>query len=144
MPGSFVENLATVNSLPKRSRSQSGRLLSEFLVGLAILFLALSADMAVLNKATESTTEAVLSDKALEIARLGMEEAIEDPSLLASGPVHKTFGTGRNKRYEATFIRSVWKTSLSPHQAGISRVIVKVEWDDGTHDLRLERYVRAN
>ena len=129
--------------MPSRKRN-GGRLLNEFLVGLAMLFLALGANLAVLHTATNSTEKSVLTDRALEIAQSGMEELIASPQEAVGERLTATFGAGKGGDFDATFSRSAWITVLKDRSPHLARATVMVEWNEGDHSIRLERYVRTN
>jgi len=124
------------------TQNTKGRLLSEFLVALALLFLTLGANLAILHSATKSSHAAALSARALELARDGMEQLIADPKRVISGPQSLGVGVGKGAHVQAGFSRKAWLTPLG--KGGLGRATVTVEWDGGVHSVRLERYVRTD
>lgn len=116
----------------------SGRLLSEFLVSLGLLFLLLVANIAILDSSVQSSFGASTENIALNLARNCMEETVAQPG---SQPGRKTF------EIEGTsFHRQVRLVPLDGERAGLTAVWVEVEWKLGSRSrrVRLERYVRRD
>lgn len=128
----------------RRQQAIVGRLLNEFLVGLGLLFFALVGNLAILNSATDSSAHAALSARALELARGGMEELINNPKAAAAGPLEHRFGSEGQGAFQSTFYRKSWLVPLTGEMQGLNRVTVVVEWEDGSRAVRLERYVRES
>lgn len=143
--------------LPKKRRSvnmsharrkgrqpEAARLLNEFLVSLAMLFLALGANFAILHSATKSSEQAALSDRGLELAQSGMEQLIADPKSAVGKRRETTFGAGKGQDFEASYVRKSWVTVMESGKTKLARATVVVEWNDGRDLVRLERYVRTD
>jgi hypothetical protein len=139
-----TENIEHVRRRLAIENSRRGRLLSEFLVGLALLFLVLGANLAILHRATKSSEEAALSARALELARDGMEEVIAKPGLAASKPLVSTFGAGKDEDFQEAFSRRISLKPFDSKNRQLMRATVTVEWDQGGRSIRLERYVRVD
>ena len=120
-----------------RSRRQAGRLLGEFLVGLGLLFLALTADVAILHSASVASTRAASENEALDLARNSMESLIAAPQSLRKEQTLEVNGT--------SFHRRVWLVPLQGDKNGLMQAVVELEWQraDKVQQVRLERYVRA-
>ena len=123
-------------------RPNSGRLISELLVSLGLLFLAMTACFAVLGSATRSSEGAAETERALSLARSGMERIIANPESVHEKHQTQGFGAGRAPGFEATYQRDIWMTPLSGELSGLHRIVVEVQWDEGGRRVRLERYVR--
>ena len=119
-----------------------GRLLNEFLVSLGLLFLSMTASFAILNSATRSSEEAAVRERALSLARSGMEKIIGDYAMSGSNHLRQGFGAGVGSRFRTRYQRDIWKTALKGESTGLYRVVVQVEWGDNQQRVRLERYVR--
>ena len=119
----------------------SGRLLSEFLVALGLLFLALTANLAILHSASKSSGDAARVNRALELARDGLESLIAQPGSLAA---ERRFGGDTKHDGQTSYLRKSRLIALSGELSGLARAIVEVEWNNGgrTQRVRLERYVR--
>ena len=119
------------------NRQKSGRLLGEFLVGLGLLFLALTADVAILHSASVASTRSATENEALELARNTMESVIAKPESVRKEQTFEVDGT--------SFHRRVWLVPLQGDKQGLVQAVVELEWEraDKIQQVRLERYVRA-
>ena len=120
----------------------SGHLLSELLVSLGLLFFTLTAGLAILDSATRSSKEAAVRERALSLARSGIEKVIASPESERERHIRSRFGAGRNPSFETIYERDIWIRPLEGELFGLYRVVVDVEWGDGSQRVRLERYVR--
>jgi len=103
----------------------------------------MAADMAVLSSSTDSASEAVLSGRALELARDGMEIIIADPGLAKNQALERSFGAGLGENFRGVFSRRIWLTPMDSLPPGLQRATVTVEWNEGADIIRLERYVKV-
>ena len=127
------------------NRIRTGRLLSEFLVGLGLLFLTLGGNLAILHAATRAAEDAHHTRRAVELAEEAMEQVILNPQKYLKETRVNHFGSGVNDRFHSTtFERSILLTRLKGTEAGLARAQVWIEWEDGHKNFRLERYVRAD
>lgn len=126
---------------PPRRRVVAGRLLNELLVGIALLFLALTVNFAVLNTGSRAAIEARAADRAAEIARDGMESLVANPAISLG---ERRFGEGKNSNLSGTFVRRIRLVALES-EPRLVKGVVEVEWQLGetTRKLRVERYVRS-
>lgn len=119
-------------------KDRSGRLVSEFLVGLSLLSLALLANFGFLQAAVRSSGMVVASQRALELAEDGLEQLIAQPE---SAHIDQSFGSGVNVGVERVYERKGTVTLLEDE--GLYRVLVEVAWieSDQPQTVHLERYV---
>jgi hypothetical protein len=122
----------------RKARKTSGRLLSEFLVSLGLLFLILTANLTILNSASQSSSQAGATREALELAQEGMEEVIASPP--KPGLSETSFGSKSRSVEGFTFTRKIKVTALTGEQQGLLEALVTVDWGRG-RTVRLERYV---
>jgi hypothetical protein len=117
-----------------------GRLLNELLVSLGLFFLILTADLTILNSASNSSSQAGATRQALDLAREGLEAAIASPK--AGAPYYKEQSfSSRGRSVEGfSYNRTVKVTPLGGELKGLSQASVTVEWGRG-RQVRLERYV---
>lgn len=122
----------------RHSRNRAGRMLNEFLVSLGLLFILLIPDLALLDSAVTSSFRASSEDIALDIARDSMEVSIAE---LGSLPTKRNYEIAG-----MTYNQSVRLVPLRGERAGLTLVVIAVEWNQGDriHSIRLERYVRGN
>ena len=120
-----------------RNHQRAGRLLGEFLVGLGLLFLALTADVAILHSASVASTRAASENEALDLARNSMESLIAAPQSLRKEQTLEVNGI--------SFHRRVWLVPPQGDKRGLTQAVVELEWQraDKVQQVRLERYVRA-
>jgi hypothetical protein len=121
-----------------RRRESSGRLLSEFLISLGLLFLILTANLVILNSASQSSSQAGATREALELAREGLEEVIA--SSPKPGYNERTFSSKSGSVEGFTFTRKIKVTALSGEHKGLMQALVTVDWGRN-RTVRLERYV---
>lgn len=117
-----------------------GRLLNEFLVSLALLFLIMPADLKILSSASKSAHLAGATVKAAEIAQQGIEEAIAQASVGKAQTRTKEFSDTLGTGGEVVFSRT---TTFEPLSQGskILRARVTVRWSESEREVHLERYV---
>lgn len=121
------------------SNLQRGHLLSEFLVALGLLFLALVPNLAILNSATKSGQNAALSARGVYLLREGMELAIKDPKKFQNRVTAESFGVGMNRAYEDNFVRRI---TVAPDKGtGLLLATVTVKLGKDGVESVLERYV---
>ena len=126
------------------THKQKGRLLNEFLVSLGLLFLAMIGDFAVIHSSVRIAERTSVSARALSLARSGVESVISNPGKYQKGVVSESFGAGKGATFDEIFSR---RCSLIPIKSGeltLHKVVVTVEWADGTERVNLERYVRTD
>lgn len=120
--------------IPRREKCR-GRLLGEFLVGLGLSFLVLTANMAILSSATGSSSRAQAENNALDIARNAVERLIAEPEAVRTTQAFEMDGV--------TLHRQVTLTPLTADLEGLSLASVQVDWQQAgkTRTVKLERYV---
>lgn len=121
---------------------ERGRLLSEFLVALGLLFLALVPNLAILHSAARSGEQAAFTARAVYLLREGMELAVNHPGRYLGRVVPETMGAGINKTFDDTFERRI--SVLNAPTSGLAVATVVVKWGKGSRELVLERYVRTD
>lgn len=119
-----------------------GRLLSEFLVALALLFLALVPNLAILHSAVRSGEQSALTARAAYLLREGMEIVLRDPHRYLDRVVPENSGAGINKAFDDTFERRISVRRTSSPELALATVSVK--WGKSDKELVLERYVRTD
>jgi hypothetical protein len=125
-------------ALTIQKKNQAGRMLNEFLVSLGLLFILLVPDVAILSAAVTSSSRAASEDVALDMARNSMEASIAQLGSVTPKRSYEIDGT--------SFSQSVRLVPLQGERAGLTLVVVSVEWvtGDKNHHIRLERYVRGS
>jgi len=113
-----------------------GRLLGEFLVGLGLLFLALTANLAILHSASRASAHATTEEIALDLARNSMERVIADPDSVRNVQVFEVEGTSYHQEVRLT---------PAGEPTGLTVAVVELTWERGMGErqVRLERYVRS-
>lgn len=117
-----------------------GRLLNEFLISLGLFFLILTANLTILNSASQSSSQAGATREALELAKDGMEEVIASRKSGAPYFKQQTFGSKSGSVEGFSYNRTVKVTPLVGEQLGLSVAWVTVDWGRG-RTVKLERYV---
>lgn len=123
-------------------KQRRGHLLSEYLVALGLLFLALVPNLAILHSATSTGEKSALSTRAVALLRDGMELAVSQPKKFEGKVTTESFGSGSSGPFDERFDRRI---SLMPDKkSGMLLAIVVVKWGKDGQELALERYVRAD
>lgn len=127
--------------IPSR-KHRRGHLLSEYLVALGLLFLALVPNLAILHSATRTGEKSALSTRAVALLRDGMENAVSQPKKYTGKVTTESFGSGSSGLFDEKFDRRI---SLMPDKkSGMLLAIVVVKWGKDGQELALERYVRTD
>ena len=125
----------------KRVHHQSGRLLSEFLVSLGLFFLILTADLSIVDLATDSASQARTTQFGLGLAQNALEDLIAGSHTGRPTVRHSSFTKEVSKGRTVRFNRTIRLAPLAQFSSRLSLATVIVDWDDGRRKIRLERYV---
>lgn len=108
------------------------------MISLGLLFLILTANLTILDSASQSSSQARATREALDLAREGLEEVIAAPP--KPGLTESTFGSRSGSVEGFTFTRKIKVTALSGEHQGLLQALVTVDWGRN-RTVRLERYV---
>ncbi len=125
----------------KRVQHQSGRLLSEFLVSLGLFFLILTADLSIVDLATDSASQARTTQFGLGLAQNALEDLIADSRAGKAMVRHSTHSQSVSKGKVVRFNQTVRVAPMAQFSSHLSLATVVVDWDNGRRKIRLERYV---
>jgi hypothetical protein len=110
------------------------------LISLGLFFLILTANLTILNSASNSSSQAAATLEALDLARDGIEEIVASPTAGVRYFKQQSFGSKTRSVEGFSYNRTVKVTPMTGQMEGLSEVAVSVEWGRG-RTVKLERYV---